>query len=140
MKKIVFTLAIMLVSTLSASAHQQTSEYKAELVNYLNRSSSLSIYEQVIDQLISVGGVSASKTAEIREKVLPQAMDRLIDLVMPLYSSSLTIDELKEINAFLNTEVGLKMSEMNVKLFEEAQVIGVEWAGDVLMLIQDANK
>jgi hypothetical protein len=134
MKKILFVcLFIVAVAQIQA---QDNSTFKNETIEFLKITGAAAAFENAIDQ------IGASVTIENREAYTKEAngtLDGLYGKMAELYMEEFTQDEIKELVAFYNTDLGKKLAEKQLGLTQKAMMFGQSWGMEVQAIAQKYN-
>jgi hypothetical protein len=134
MKKILLVcLFIVAVAQIQA---QDNSTFKNETIEFLKITGAAAAFENAIDQ------IGASVTIENREAYTKEAngtLDGLYGKMAELYMEEFTQDEIKELVAFYNTDLGKKLAEKQLGLTQKAMMFGQSWGMEVQAIAQKYN-
>ncbi len=131
MKTITTIIALFLI-TFGLSYGQADNEYKAKLKNMFEVSGSEETYQTVIKQMISMYKEQFSNVPEetwddLEKEFLKTSMDDLVDMLVPVYSRHLTLDDIQKIIEFYQTPVGKKYAEKTPLIMQESMQVGQQW-------------
>ena len=128
---ITIIIALFLI-TFGLSIGQADTEFKAKLKNMFEVSGSEETYQTVIKQIISMYKEQFSDVPEetwndLQKEFLKTSIDDLVDMLVPVYSRHLTLDDLQKIIEFYQTPVGKKYAEKTPLIMQESMQIGQQW-------------
>jgi hypothetical protein len=110
MKKI---LLICLVFVAIATQAQVQSEFKKETVEFIKLTGASAAFESGIAQL---GAIVSVENKDAYTKEANATMDGLYDKIAGLYMSEFTKEEIKELVAFYNSDLGKKLANKQLGL------------------------
>lgn len=130
--KTITTIIALLLITFGLSFGQDDTEYKAKLKNMFEMSGSEETYQTVIKQMISMYKEQFSNVPEetwndLEKEFLKTSIDDLVDMLVPVYSRHLTIDDIQKITEFYETPVGKKYAEKTPLIMQESMQVGQQW-------------
>jgi hypothetical protein len=146
MKKgvVLFCLTVVALFLSSHSVYYQDSssssieEYRAELARYMILSGSDYGFKAIVDQMISMNAPSLS--VEKKKEISRKAVEKLVDDMTPVYQKNISLDDLKMMNKFYETDVAKRVVKSVPAITKESMVIGQQWAISLQGLIQEASK
>ncbi len=149
MKRSLFLVGVsimMLFATTFVSAQNVANNaYKEELTKMMKVSGALTASENMVPQIIQMMKQSAPNVEDsfwdsFATKWKTKAVNKMVELYVPIYQKYLTLDDLKKIVAFYNTPVGKKLAEATPKMTMEGmqlgQQLGMEIAGEIQKELQ----
>jgi len=119
-----------------ATKAQDTSDFKNETVEFLKLTGAGAAFENAIAQ------IGAGVSQENKEAYTTEAKETLVglyDKIAELYMSEFTQDEIKELVAFYNTNLGKKLAEKQLGLTQRAMMFGQSWGMEVSAIAQKYN-
>jgi len=134
MKKIL--LACLFIVSVAQIQAQDNASFKNETIEFLKLTGAATAFENAIDQ------IGASVTIENREAYTKEAsgtLDGLYGKMADLYMEEFTQDEIKELVAFYNTDLGKKLAEKQLGLTQKAMMFGQSWGMEVQAIAQKYN-
>jgi len=134
MKKIL--LACLFIVTVTQIQAQDNSTFKSETVEFLKITGAAAAFENAIDQL---GASVATENREAYTKEANSTLDGLYSKMADLYMKEFNEDEIKELVAFYNTDLGKKLAEKQLGLTQKAMMFGQSWAMEVQGIAQKYN-
>ncbi len=139
MKKLFFalTVALLCTSNMQIKAQEINREYKQELVSYLKASGGDLSFNATIDQLFAMMGEGLTSTQKMTIKA--QALDLMINSMVPVYQKNITLDDLKAMTAFYDTPAGKRIAAAQPQIVASSAEIGAKWAVDLQALLQNAK-
>ena len=130
MKKI-FVLCLFMASfTIQA---QETTDFKNETVEFLKLTGAGAAFESAIAQL---GGMVTDENKEAYTKEANATLVGLYDKMAGLYMEEFTQEEIKELIAFYNTDLGKKLADKQLDLMQKAMMFGQSWGMEVQAIAQ----
>ncbi len=131
MKTITTIIALFLI-TFGLSIAQTDTEFKAKLKNMFELSGSEEAYKTIIKQMIAMykdqfSDVPEETWNDLEKEFLKTLLDDLVDMLVPVYSRHLTLDDLQKIIEFYQTPVGKKYAEKTPLIMQESMQIGQQW-------------
>ena len=126
------TISALFLLTFALSFGQVDAEYKVTLKKMFEVSGSEETYKTVIKQMVSMFRTQFSQVSEeiwndLEEEFLQTSLDDLVDMLVPVYSRHLTIDDLQKIIEFYYTPAGKKYAEKTPLITQESMEIGQQW-------------
>lgn len=135
MKKVLLACLFALVAVVQVNA-QENSEFKNETVEFLKLTGAGAAFENAIDQ------IGTMVSAENKDAYIKEANGTLVglyDKMADLYMAEFTQDEIKELVAFYNTDLGKKLAEKQLGLTQKAMIFGQSWGMEVQSIAQKYN-
>ncbi len=131
MKTITTIIAVFFI-TFGLSFGQTDDEFKAKLKNMFEVSGSEEAYKTVIKQMITMYKQQFSSVPEetwngLEKEFLKTSIDDLVDMLVPVYSRHLTLDDLQKIIEFYQTPTGKKYAEKTPLIMQESMQVGQQW-------------
>ncbi|MDD7885898.1 DUF2059 domain-containing protein [Flavivirga sp. 57AJ16] len=115
---------------------QDNTEFKKITVEFIKLTGAGAAFENAIAQIGS--GVSDTNK-EAYTKEAKGTLDALYAKMAELYMAEFTQDEIKELVAFYNTDLGKKLSEKQLSLTQKAMMFGQSWGMEVQGIAQKYN-
>jgi len=143
MKISILTLLLAFVTTFSFS--QENNSYKSSLTKLIQVSGSEAAYKGVLDQMVSMFKQQQSNVPkefwdEFTIEVNKNAIDQLVNLVLPIYQKHLTEADLLGVIAFYETPAGKKFAEKTPLITQESMLAGQEWGKQIGQKVVDRLK
>lgn len=143
MKISILTLLLAFVTTFSFS--QENKSYKSSLTKLIQVSGSEAAYKGAINQMISMFKQQQSNVPqefwnEFTIEVNKNAINQLVNLVLPIYQKHLTEADLLSVIAFYETPAGKKFAEKTPLITQESMVAGQEWGKQIGQKVVDKLK
>ncbi len=131
MIKKLLVLAILLTVT-STTFGQVDREYTQTLKKMFEVSGSEESYQAVIKQMISMykqqySMVKADIWEELEKEVLKTSLDKLTEMLVPVYQKYMNLEDLRELIKFYETPVGKKFAKNTPLIMQESMQVGQEW-------------
>lgn len=143
MKISILTLLLTFVTTFSFS--QENNSYKSSLTKLIQVSGSEAAYKGVLNQMVSMFKQQQSNVPkefwdEFTIEVNKNAIDQLVNLVLPIYQKHLTEADLLGVIAFYETPTGKKFAEKTPLITQESMLAGQEWGKQIGQKVVDRLK
>lgn len=116
---------------------QQTPEFKKETIEFIKLTGSAAAFDDAIAQIGAMMVSDANKEAYLKEA--NATLDDLYDKLADLYMTEFTQEEVKELVAFYNTDLGKKLSEKQLSLTQKAMMLGQSWGMELQTIAQKYN-
>jgi hypothetical protein len=140
MKKLFLSIIILVVFICTAKA--QSNQYKALVKEYLTETGSLDNFQSTIDNMLDLfkdneafREVPKEYWKDIVKEFSNISVDDIVDLYVPIYYKYYTESDLRELIAFYQTPIGLKMKKNNSKVTEESMKAGEAWGRKIGMQV-----
>ncbi len=134
MKKLVFALTVLCAITFT---NAQDGAFKTDTKKLLSLTGAGTAFENAIAQL---GQSVPEANKEGYTKEATTTLDPLYDKMADLYMQEFTQEELKELIAFYETELGSKLAEKQLALSQKAMAFGQNWGMEVQQIAQKHSK
>lgn len=143
MKISILTLLLTFVTTFSFS--QENNSYKSSLTKLIQVSGSEAAYKGVLNQMVSMFKQQQSNVPkefwdEFTIEINKNAIDQLVNLVLPIYQKHLTEADLLGVIAFYETPTGKKFAEKTPLITQESMLAGQEWGKQIGQKVVDRLK
>jgi hypothetical protein len=143
MKTSILTLLLAFVTTFSFG--QDNNSYKTSLTKLIHVSGSEAAYKGALNQMISMfkqqqSNVPKAFWDEFTAEVNKDAINQLVNLILPIYQKHLTEADLLGVIAFYETPAGKKFAEKTPLITQESMVAGQEWGKQVGQKVVDKLK
>ncbi|PKQ45736.1 DUF2059 domain-containing protein [Confluentibacter flavum] len=115
---------------------QDTSEFKKETIEFIKLTGSGAAFDNAISQ---IGAMVSEANKEAYQKEAIATLNGLYDKLADLYMSEFTQDEIKELVAFYNTDLGKKLAEKQLSLTQRGMVLGQSWGMELQGIAQKYN-
>ena len=133
----IFLLVCLLIFAVSTQAKaQENSEFKNETVEFLKLTGAGDAFESAINQ---IGAMVSEVNKADYTKEASGTLDGLYEKMADLYMVEFTQDEIKELIAFYNTDLGKKLAEKQLGLTQKAMLFGQSWGIEVQTIAQKYN-
>jgi hypothetical protein len=116
---------------------QQSPEFKKETIEFIKLTGSAAAFDDAIAQISAMMVSDANKEAYLKEA--NATLDGLYDKLADLYMTEFTQEEVKELVAFYNTDLGKKLSEKQLSLTQKAMMLGQSWGMELQTIAQKYN-
>lgn len=135
MKKILLVCAFAFALSSQIQA-QDNSEFKKETVEFLKITGAGEAFENAIAQ---IGAMVSEENKEAYTNEAMGTLDGLYGKMAELYMAEFTQDEIKELVAFYNTDLGKKLATKQLGLTQKAMMFGQSWGMEVQAIAQKYN-
>jgi hypothetical protein len=112
---------------------QDTTDFKNETIEFLKLTGAGAAFESGIAQLGAMVP-EANKAAFTKEA--NATLVGIYDKMATLYMEEFTQNEIKELIAFYNTDLGKKLAEKQLSLMQKAMMFGQSWGMEVQAIAQ----
>jgi uncharacterized protein len=133
MKKIL--LVCMFIVAIATNA-QDTSDFKNETIEFIKLTGAGAAFENAIAQ---IGAGVSQENMEAYTNEANGTLDGLYAKMAELYMTEFTQEEIKELVAFYNTDLGKKLAEKQLGLTQKAMMFGQSWGMEVSAIAQKYN-
>lgn len=130
------TLVLFLFVTVSIQA-QETSDFKKETIEFIKLTGSGAAFDDAIAQIGTMMVSEANKEAYRKEA--NATLDDLYDKLADLYMTEFTQEEIKELVAFYNTDLGKKLADKQLSLTQKGMMLGQSWGMELQAIAQKYN-
>tara|TARA_R110002073_G_scaffold41124_3_gene116475 strand:+ start:67 stop:444 length:378 start_codon:yes stop_codon:yes gene_type:complete len=117
-----------MVAVATQAQEQDNSEFKKETVEFIKLTGAGAAFEQAIAQ---IGTMVSEENKEAYTKEANGTLDGLYEKMAELYMAEFTQDEVRELVAFYNTDLGKKLAEKQLGLTQKAMMFGQSWGMEV---------
>lgn len=129
MKTMIF-ISLALCSWLPMSA--QTDSLDLEILRMLELSGAEANYEVAMSQMFSMFKqqwtmVDSTTWNELEQEFDGAAISELNELLLPVYRKHLTLDEVRQLNAFYASPIGQTLTSKTPIIMQESMQVGQEW-------------
>ncbi|TWO33961.1 DUF2059 domain-containing protein [Seonamhaeicola sediminis] len=125
-------LVFALIFTLVLQA-QDSEEFKNETIEFIKLTGSGAAFENAIDQL---GMMVSEANKEAYLKEAEATLGGIYNKIAELYMEEFTQDEIKELTAFYNTDLGKKLAKKQLGLAQKSMMAGQTWGMEVQAIAQ----
>lgn len=133
MKKVLLVCLFMFAV---ASQAQDNADFKNETVEFIKITGAASAFENAIAQ---IGAGVSEENKEAYTKEANGTLVGLYDKMAELYMEEFTQEEISELVAFYNTDLGKKLAEKQLGLTQKAMMFGQSWGMEVSAIAQKYN-
>ena len=131
-------ILLILLFVVASQAHaQDNTEFKKETIEFIKITGATTAFDNAIAQ---IGSMVPDDKKEAYTKEAKGTLDGLYDKMANLYMEEFTQDEIKELVAFYNTDLGKKLASKQTMLAQKAMMYGQSWAMDVQAIAQKYNQ
>ncbi|MCF0051940.1 DUF2059 domain-containing protein [Dyadobacter sp. LJ53] len=141
-----FTCTMMFILTFVAFSNAQGNpEYKAKLKKMFEVSGSEKSYKVAIEQMFTMfkqqkTTVPDSIWQQFQGEFLKTSLDDLVNMLEPVYSKSLSQDDLQQLIAFYQTPIGVKYAAKTPAIMQESMQVGQQWGMKIANEFQEKLK
>lgn len=127
---------IVLLTFITTFSFGQDSNYKQSLKKLMQISGSEVTYKGAVNQMVSMFKQQQSNVPqefwdEFSIEVNKDALNQLLNLILPIYQKHLTEEDLLGVIAFYETPVGKKFAEKSPLISQESMLAGQEWGKEI---------
>lgn len=133
MKKI---LLVCLFMVAIATQAQDNANFKNETIEFIKITGATTAFDNAIAQ---IGASVSDENKDAYTKEANATLDGLYDKMAELYMTEFTPDEIKELVAFYNTDLGKKLASKQTTLAQKAMMYGQSWGMEVQAIAQKYN-
>lgn len=133
MKKAILLLSLFFTVITYA---QETSEFKKETIEFIKLTGSGAAFDDAISQ---IGAMVPEASKEAYKQEATATLDGLYEKLADLYMTEFTQDEIKELVAFYNTDLGKKLAEKQLSLTQKGMMLGQSWGMELQTIAQKYN-
>lgn len=135
MKKVLLGCLFVLAVSTQVKA-QENSEFKTETVEFLKLTGAGAAFENAIGQ---IGAMVSEENKAAYTTEANGTLDGLYEKMAELYMTEFNQEEIKELVAFYNTDLGKKLAEKQLGLTQKAMMFGQSWGMEVQGIAQKYN-
>lgn len=132
MKKVLLVSALFVAMVLQTQA-QDSADYKNETIEFLKLTGAGSAFVNAIDQ---IGALVPEEKKEAYRTEAKTTLQGLYEKMADVYMEEFTRDEIKELTAFYQTDLGKKLAEKQLTLTQKAMAFGQSWGMEVHTIAQ----
>ncbi|MFL1010614.1 DUF2059 domain-containing protein [Flavisericum labens] len=132
MKKVLLVCFLSVAFVIQIQA-QDNSDYKNETVEFLKLTGAGDAFVSAIDQ---IGTMVPADKKEAYVKEAKGTLGGLYDKMAELYMAEFTPQEIKELTAFYNSDLGRKLAKKQLGLTQKAMAFGQTWGMEVQGIAQ----
>src|SRR5690606_7436455 len=114
---------------------QQSPEFKKETIEFIKLTGSAAAFDDAIAQIGAMMVSDANKEAYLKEA--NANLDSLNNQHADVYKTEFTQEEVKELVAFYNNDLGKKLSEKHLSLTQKAMMVGQSWGMELQKFAQE---
>lgn len=128
-----YWLFLFIVFSFSLSAQTATPEDKVR--NLLNANGGRANFDMVIVQMIDIQAQAMQELLpteffeEFKKDMLESGYDEILELIVPIYLKHYSEDEIDQMAAFFQTELGQIMVKNTPLIMQESMAAGQQWGG-----------
>lgn len=133
MKRVLLLCFFLCSITLYA---QENTTFKNNTIEFIKLTGSGAAFESAITQ---IGIMVSNANKEIYTIEANKTLDGVYEKLAEVYMQEFTEEEIKELTAFYNTELGEKLAKKQLGLTQKAMIIGQSWGIEVQGIAQKYN-
>lgn len=126
--KRIYVIVVLLLTMVAVQAQTKDDEWKAEIDRNFTLSRTPEIFVETLASqlkpLVDQGAIKAEQLDPLVKELSDVQLPALKEVSTSFYKEHFTLDELKQINAYLASPVGQKASKLTPKLTQKAQAVG----------------
>ncbi|MFW5708275.1 MAG: DUF2059 domain-containing protein [Bacteroidota bacterium] len=131
MRKILTTALVLMICT-TVFGQAETDEYRKTLKRFFEVSGSQETYQTAIEQMFMMYRQQYSEVDEqawnaLEKEFAKTSLNDLTEMLVPVYSKYMTIEDLQELIRFYETPVGRKFAQNTPLIMQESMQIGQQW-------------
>ncbi len=131
MKKNFITIALILTVSFTAIG-QVDKEYSKSLKKMFEVSGAEESYQVAIQQIFAMyreeySNVGSDIWEDLEKEFSNTSLDKLTEMLVPVYSKYLTLEDLQELIEFYETPIGKKLVYSTPLILKESMQIGKQW-------------
>jgi len=127
MKKVVL-VCLFMVAFVSTTVAQDSSEFKAETIEFIEITGAGKAFDNAIDQ---IGMMVPVENKEAYTKEAKATLEGLYSSMADLYMKEFTREEVQELVKFYKTDLGKKLASKQLELTQKAMMLGQSWGMQV---------
>ncbi len=135
MKKLVL-VSVFILAVLATVKAQETSEFKTETIAFIKLTGAGDAFNDAINQ---IGAMVSDENKEAYTKEASGTLDALYGKMAELYMAEFTLDEIKTLVSFYNTDLGKKLATKQMGLTQKAMMFGQSWGMEVQAIAEKYN-
>ena len=136
MKKLLLVTLLLVLAWSPMRVKAQDKAYAQALKEMFVASGSEETYKAVLDQLFSM---YRQEYTEVDPKIWDEyemefkktSIDDLTEMLVPVYSKYLSLEEVKEITKFYATPAGSKLAKNTPLIMQESMQVGQKWGMEI---------
>ena len=131
MTKKILTISLLLIISLTAFG-QADKEYSKTLKKMFEVSGTEVSYQAAIKQMFSMfkqqySSVESDVWGDLEKEISKTSLNELTEMLVPVYSKYMTLEDLQELIKFYETPVGKKFAKNTPLIMQESMQIGQQW-------------
>lgn len=126
----------MLFVAVFSSQAQDNAEFQKETVEFIKLTGAGEAFENAIAQ---IGTMVSAQNKEAYTKEANGTLEGLYNKMAALYMAEFSQEEVKELIAFYNTDLGKKLAKKQLGLTQKAMSYGQSWGMEVQGIAQKYN-
>lgn len=137
MKTFIFTFFLSLLSLVGiAQVQTADTDFRAKIIKMLNLQGSQKQFEIAIDQMIDIqltynGEATDEFWEKFRSEIKGEGLNKLYDMLVPIYQKHLTEQEVDAIIAFYETPEGRALVGKTPFIMQESMQAGAIWGEEI---------
>jgi uncharacterized protein len=135
MKYKLILILFIILNSINIYSQEIPNEYKNEVLKYFELTNSADLSKQILNQMLDTFKKSLKQVPEeiwddLKNEFENSSQDILENLI-PIYYKYYTIDDIKKLNEFYDSEIGKKIIKYQSQITKESYDIGVEWGKEI---------
>lgn len=129
-KTILAALAVLCLLALPLQAQESTTK-EQDIRRLLELTGATKLAEQIMDQMIATldeDGADQGFWKDFRAEI---DIEELVRMTIPIYDKHFTQAEIRELIAFYQTPLGVKLVEKMPAIAQESMAAGMKWGGEL---------
>lgn len=132
MKKILVLIVVIFIGVSNVNGQEVNKKYIKTLNKMFKVSGTEESYKAVTTQYLDMfkhnfPDVDVDFWKELENGVLKVSIEELTELIAPIYIKYLSLDDLKELIKFYQSDIGKKLTKVTPLITVESMKIGEEW-------------
>ena len=126
--KRIYVIVVLLLTMVAVQAQTKDDEWKAEIDRNFTLSHTPETFVETMSSqlkpLVEQGSIKAEQLDPMVKEMSDVLLPALKEVTTSFYKEHFTLDELKQINAYLASPIGQKTSKLTPELTQKAQAVG----------------
>ena len=126
--KRIYVIVVLLLTMVAVQAQTKDDEWKAEIDRNFTLSRTPENFVETMSSqlkpLVEQGAIKAEQLDPMVKETKDVLLPALKEITMSFYKEHFTLDELKQINAYLASPIGQKTSKLIPELTQKVQAVG----------------
>jgi uncharacterized protein len=135
MKYKLILVIFIILNNINIYSQEIPNEYKNEVLKYFELTNSADLSKQIVNQMIDTYKKSLKQVPEEiwddLKNEFENSSQNILENLIPIYYKYYTIDDIKKLNEFYDSEIGKKIIKYQSQIAKESYDIGVEWGKEI---------